>query len=107
MIFSYYSLINNIRLLQVDANFTAALVANFKLLRLVEGETLYREDDLSTESTLLKVTWANIKLVYFVSKGAVKFVTEAAEGIYCLTEGTYFGEVEMIEGVIYSELFFH
>lgn len=56
MIFSYYSLINNIRLLQVDANFTAALVANFKLLRLVEGETLYREDDLSTESTLLKVT---------------------------------------------------
>lgn len=36
------------------------------------------------------------KIVYFISKGSIKFTTEYAQDIYSLSEGTLFGEVEVI-----------
>jgi len=84
LLYSYYGMIKNIRLLQLDANFTASILTHLKLLKLKKGETLYRQDDPSEE-------------VYFISKGSVKLVNESGQSIYAFTEGTYFGEVETIE----------
>ena len=39
--------------------------------------------------------------MYFISKGSVKLVNEFGQSIYAFTEGTYFGEVETIEDVIF------
>lgn len=50
LLYSYYAMIKNIRLLQIDANFTAALVTHIKVLKLKEKEILYREDDPAEES---------------------------------------------------------
>ena len=49
LLFSYYGLIKNVRLLQINPNFTASLIVDFKLLRLKKGEVLYRMDDPSEE----------------------------------------------------------
>jgi len=53
LLYSYYDLIKNIRILQVDPNFTASLLPYFKLQKLHKEEIVYREDDLSHESILL------------------------------------------------------
>ena len=93
-------MIKDIELLELNANFTAALLLHLKLLKLDKREILYREDDPSQErkhsacSLLL-----SIHLVYFISKGSVKMVTENGTGIYTLLQGTYFGELEIIEDV--------
>jgi len=86
LLYSYYGMIKNIRLLQLDANFTASILTHLKLLKLKKGETLYRQDDPAEE-------------VFFISKGSVKLVNEFGQSIYAFTEGTYFGEVETIEDV--------
>lgn len=50
LLFSYYSIIKNIKILQIDATFTASLLTHIKLLRLKKDEVLYRQDDLANES---------------------------------------------------------
>jgi len=50
LLFSYYSIIKNIKILQIDATFTASLLTHIKLLRLKKDEILYRQDDLANES---------------------------------------------------------
>lgn len=100
LLYSYYGLITNIKLLQVDANFTAALLVHLKLMKLKDEELLYREDDPPHEGIILAVAYdVYEKIVYFISKGAVKFVTESAQGIFSVAEGTYFGEMEILEEV--------
>ena len=39
-------------------------------------------------------------LVYFISRGSVQFVTGTAKGIFSVSQGTYFGEIELLEGVL-------
>lgn len=55
LLYSYYDLIKDIRVLQIDKDFTASLLLHFKLLRLNKGEILYREDDPAHESTLYRL----------------------------------------------------
>ncbi len=86
LLYSYYNMIKNISLLQIDANFTAKILTHLKLLKLKQREILYREDDPSME-------------VYFISKGSVKLVSEDGEGIFSFIEGTYFGELEILDNV--------
>jgi len=38
-------------------------------------------------------------IVFFISKGSIKFVTEISQGIFSLSQGTFFGEMELFEGV--------
>jgi len=84
LLYSYYGLIKNIKLLQVDPNFTASLLLHFKLCQFQEGDMIYREDDPAYE-------------VYFIVKGSIKFVTGSSQNIFSLAEGTYFGEIEVLE----------
>jgi len=42
----------------------------------------------------------SFSLVYFISKGSIKFVTEISQGIFSLSQGTFFGEIEILENVI-------
>jgi CRP-like cAMP-binding protein len=86
LLFSYYPMIKNIKILQLDANFTAALLSHLKLVRLKNKEILYRQEDPSEE-------------VFFISKGSIRMVNENQDDIYSLMEGTYFGEIEVLEGV--------
>ncbi len=97
LLYSYYAMIKNIRLLQIDANFTAALVTQLKVLKLKEKEILYREEDPSEESRI-NLDFFEI-LVFFISKGGVKLMNEREQGIYSMIEGTYFGEIELLENV--------
>ena len=55
LLYSYYGLIKNIKLLQVDPNFTASLLLNFKLCQFQEGDMIYREDDPAYEGNSLKM----------------------------------------------------
>ncbi len=71
LLFSYYPMIRNIKRLQLDANFTAALLFHLKLVKLKNKEILYREDDPSEE-------------VFFISKGSMRMVNEKHDGIYYL-----------------------
>ena len=50
LLFSYYSLIKDTKILQVNANFTAALLVHLKIFQMNAHETLYREDDPANES---------------------------------------------------------
>lgn len=54
LLFSYYELIKNILILQIDATFTASLLLHAKLLKLKPNEILYRQDDVANESNHLK-----------------------------------------------------
>ena len=49
LLYSYYGMIKNIKLLQTDANFTASLIPHLKLLKIKKGETLYRKEDPAEE----------------------------------------------------------
>jgi len=49
LLYSYYGMIKNIKLLQMDANFTASLLTRLKLMKIKKGETLYREGDPAEE----------------------------------------------------------
>jgi len=53
LLYSFYGLINNIKLLQVDPNFTAALLVHLKLIKLKDEELLYREEDPPHEGIVL------------------------------------------------------
>ena len=57
LLYSYYGMIKNIRLLQLDANFTASILTHLKLLKLKKGETLYRQDDPSEEGNWEKMCY--------------------------------------------------
>ena len=99
LLYSYHNMIKDIELLEVNANFTAALLLHLKLLKLDKREILYREDDPSQESKHSSRSLCPLHLVYFISKGSVKMVTENGTGIYTLLQGTYFGELEIIDDV--------
>ena len=86
LLFSYYPMIKNIKILQLDANFTAALLFHLKLVKLKNKEILYREEDPAEE-------------VFFISKGSIRMVNQSQDDIYSLMEGTYFGEIEILENV--------
>jgi len=53
LLFSYYSIRKNIKILQIDPTFTASLLSHITLLRLKKNEVLYRQDDLAHESKFL------------------------------------------------------
>jgi len=69
LLYSYYSLIRSVSILHIDTNFTAAIIPHFKLQSLHPGEILYREDDSSSE-------------VFFISSGAIKFVTQRKKAYF-------------------------
>lgn len=52
LLYTYYPMIQSLKLLQLDANFTAAIVTELKLLKLIKNEILYREEDPAQEGTL-------------------------------------------------------
>ena len=93
-------MIKNIGLLQIDANFTAKILTHLKLLKLKQREILYRQDDpaMESKSHIIIIT----SLVYFIAKGSVKLVSENGEGIFSFVEGTFFGELEILDNVIPS-----
>lgn len=62
LLFSYYAMIKNISILQYDANFTAAIIVHFKLIKLKKKELVYREDDPPEESNSL--LFSNSSLLY-------------------------------------------
>ena len=101
MLISYYPMIHNIQLLNLDVNFAVALALHLKVLKLKKREILYREDDPSEES--ISCIYSNpyhIYVVYFICKGLVSLITEEGDGIYSFVQGTYFGELETFQKVI-------
>ena len=52
LLFSYYEVIKNILILQIDATFTASLLLHGRLLKLKPNEVLYRQDDVANESII-------------------------------------------------------
>jgi len=50
LLYTYYPMVNTIKLFKMDANFTVSIVTHLKLLKLKKFEILYREDDPSQES---------------------------------------------------------
>jgi hypothetical protein len=51
LLYSYHSMTKNIEILEMNANFTAAILIHLKLIKLEKREILYREGDPSQEST--------------------------------------------------------
>jgi len=84
LLYSFNSMIRDVEILEMNANFTAILLTHLKLLKLEKKEILYREDDPSQE-------------IYFISKGSIKLVTDSGQGIFTLVQGTHFGELEILE----------
>jgi len=84
LLYSFNSMIRDVEILEMNANFTAILLTHLKLLKLEKKEILYREDDPSQE-------------IYFISKGSIKLVTDGGQGIFTLVQGTHFGELELLE----------
>ena len=50
LLYSFNSMIRDIEILEMNANFTAILLTHLKLLKLEKREILYRQDDPSQES---------------------------------------------------------
>lgn len=48
-LFAFSKMIKDIKLLKIDANFTASIVTKCKLIKLRPKEILYREEDPSVE----------------------------------------------------------
>ena len=49
LLYSYHTMIKDIEILELNANFTAALLTHLKLLKLEKREILYREGDPTQE----------------------------------------------------------
>lgn len=49
VIFAFSRMIKDIKLLKIDANFTATIVTKFKILKLRPKEILYRQEDPASE----------------------------------------------------------
>eukprot|EP01017_Pseudomicrothorax_dubius_P021634 TRINITY_DN2328_c0_g2_i4.p1 TRINITY_DN2328_c0_g2~~TRINITY_DN2328_c0_g2_i4.p1 ORF type:complete len:833 (+),score=237.86 TRINITY_DN2328_c0_g2_i4:185-2683(+) len=81
---AFYRFIENIPLFQRDANFTALIIPHMKVLKLNTREILYREEDPAEE-------------IYFIHKGRIYFVTEDNCPFISIIEGSYFGEIEILE----------
>lgn len=100
LLYSYHTMIKDIEILELNANFTAAILTHLKLLKLEKREILYREGDPTQESKKYFLKFILLtSIVYFISKGSIKMVTEYGQGIYTLVQGTYFGELEILEEV--------
>ncbi len=50
LLYSFNSMIRDVEILEMNANFTAILLTHLKLLKLEKREILYRQDDPSQES---------------------------------------------------------
>jgi len=56
LLYTYYPMINTIKLFKLDANFTVEIAPHLKLLKLKIFEILYREDDPSEESQFFRIS---------------------------------------------------